>query len=117
MSTLLMDFGNSRLKWRCHDEVVQAPAVQAIAHEGRPADAIAALAQQWQGGKPEAVCIAQVLGAAHESTINSAIEQAFGLAPRYARSVADCRLDPATGRGSARCRWQSSRLAASAPLP
>lgn len=93
MTRLLIDIGNSRLKWTSslRDETSLA-AIEAIAHEGDPAGAVTALAARWKGkgATPTAVCIAHVTGNAHETAIRAAVEQAFGLSPAFARTTAEC---------------------------
>ena len=91
MTRLLIDIGNSRLKWtsRRHDEMSLAPA-EAIAHEGDPAGAVTALAARWPGAAPTAVCVAHVTGNAHETAIRAAVERAFGRSPAFARTTAEC---------------------------
>ncbi|MES2683611.1 MAG: type III pantothenate kinase [Pseudomonadota bacterium] len=91
MSTLLLDIGNSRLKWALQaDADAPIPAAQAIAHAGAPASALAALAAQWQGAAPQAVCIAHVTGSAHEAALVQAVQQAWHCTPRIARSRSEC---------------------------
>lgn len=83
MSTLLLDIGNSRLKWvlAANLRAPLAPA-QAIAHRGAPAEALRQLA----GLAPTNVCIAHVTGAEHEAALAAAAEQVWGSSPRFARS-------------------------------
>ncbi len=90
-STLLLDIGNSRLKWAAlaSPDAPLTP-VQAMAHEGAPAQALVRLAQHWHGAAPAAVCIAHVTGAGNEALLVEAVNASFGLAPRFARSVAEC---------------------------
>ena len=91
MSTLLLDIGNSRLKWALQRNAdAPIPPAQAIAHEGAPATAVAALAGQWQGSPPQAVCIAHVTGSAHEAELVQAVQQAWHCTPHLARSSKEC---------------------------
>lgn len=91
MSVLLLDIGNSRLKWIAAAALDAAlPSAQAITHQGAPADAIAALAARWTGASPQAVCIAHVTGSAHEAALLQAVQQAWRCTPRFARSTDEC---------------------------
>lgn len=91
MTTLLLDIGNSRLKWTlAEDADAPLPPAQALAHEGAPAQALQQLAAAWRGIAPAAVCIAHVTGPAHEAALVDAVQQAFGITPRFARSSAEC---------------------------
>lgn len=91
MSTLLLDIGNSRLKWTlARDADAPLPPVQALAHEGAPALALHQLAATWQGAAPAALCIAHVTGATHEAALIEAAQAAFRITPRFARSSAQC---------------------------
>ena len=77
---LLIDIGNSRLKWALHDGCVLTPAA-ALEHAGDTAAAIAAIPAR----KVDAVWISQVMGVAHEVAITAAVQRQFGHAPRFAR--------------------------------
>lgn len=91
MSTLLLDIGNSRLKWTLAvDADTPLSPAQAVAHEGAPARALHQLAASWQGATPTAVCIAHVTGATHEAALIEAAQKAFGITPQFARSRAEC---------------------------
>jgi type III pantothenate kinase len=91
MSLLLLDIGNSRLKWVALAEAGAAlPPAQAIAHAGAPADAVQALAAQWQGRKPNAVYLAHVTGRDHEAAIVQAVQQGFACTTHCARSLSEC---------------------------
>lgn len=85
MSTLLLDIGNSRLKWVLVADLAAplAPA-QAIPHQGAPAEAL----RQLPGLDADAVCIAHVTGAAHEAALSAAAQQRWQVVPRFARSSA-----------------------------
>jgi type III pantothenate kinase len=78
---LLLDIGNSRLKWATWDGHALADSI-ALEHGGDPAAVIAVLPAM----SPAAVWIAQVMGAPHEQNIAGAIQQRFGLAPKLAHS-------------------------------
>lgn len=91
MSVLLLDIGNSRLKWIAAAALDTAlPAAQAIAHQGAPAEAITALAAQWVGESPQTVCIAHVTGSTHEAALVQAVQQAWRCTPSFARSMDEC---------------------------
>lgn len=91
MSLLLLDIGNSRLKW-VGVETLDAglPPARAISHAGAPADALASLAAQWQGPRPQAVYVAHVTGQEHELALLQAVQSAFAFTPQFARSSAEC---------------------------
>lgn len=91
MSILLLDIGNSRLKWAAIPALDAAlPPAQALAHDGVPADAITALAAAWRGAPPQAVYIAHVTGGAHEVSLARAVQQAMRRLPQFARSAESC---------------------------
>jgi len=91
MSVLLLDIGNSRLKWVLLPTLeAPLPAVQAIPHEGAPATAIKGLAAQLPTHDCRAVCIAHVTGSVHEAAITKVVQTAFATIPQYARSSAEC---------------------------
>lgn len=91
MSMLLLDIGNSRVKWTLLPALdAPLPSAKAIAHEGAPAAAIHALAAQVPASQCTAVFIAHVTGAAHEAAITQAVQTAFAVAPVFARSSAEC---------------------------
>ncbi|TXH04574.1 MAG: type III pantothenate kinase [Nevskiaceae bacterium] len=78
---LLIDIGNSRLKWALWDGVVLSPTV-AVTHRGEPATALSQLPQR----PLQAVWIAHVVGQQHEAAIAQAVTNRFGVPPRFARS-------------------------------
>ncbi|MFJ5382368.1 type III pantothenate kinase [Cupriavidus sp. CER94] len=93
MSTLLIDIGNTRLKWAwCDDDVpAQAPAAGALPtpwqHAGATAHAApaerAALLGTWQqlaGGRVPAVWIANVAGPTLAGKVDALLVEAFGSA-------------------------------------
>lgn len=91
MTTLLLDIGNSRLKWVAVSHWdAPLPAVAALPHAGDPAATLAQLAANWQGPRPQSLCIAHVTGAMHEAALIVAAQQGFGLSPHLARSSAEC---------------------------
>ena len=91
MSVLLLDIGNSRLKWALLPALrAPLPPANAIVHEGTPATALRALAAQLPAAGCSAVCIAHVMGAAHEAAISQAVQEALAVMPQYARSQAEC---------------------------
>ncbi len=84
MTTLLLDIGNSRLKWIFVSgdppaETVLPPA-QAIAHGGDPANALAALPLP---ERPTAIRIANVTGGELGAAIASTLTARFGIAPVF----------------------------------
>lgn len=85
MSALLLDIGNSRLKWALLDGDRLAPA-QAVEHAGAPQQALAQLAIP----PPAAVWISHVVGSEGEEQLAAAIERRWNLQPRFARTQARC---------------------------
>ncbi|MES2886294.1 MAG: type III pantothenate kinase [Pseudomonadota bacterium] len=87
MSALLLDIGNSRLKWSLVPSLdAPLPAAQALVHEGAPARAVASIPRACV----DAIFIAHVTGTTHEAAIIDAVQQGFGRAPKFARSAAEC---------------------------
>lgn len=87
---LLLDVGNSRLKWTLAANAQQPLGLlQALPHEGDPARTITMLAAQIAAA-PKAVCIANVTGSAHEQALSQAVQQLWHCAPQFARSSAEC---------------------------
>ncbi|MDD3763898.1 MAG: type III pantothenate kinase [Nevskiales bacterium] len=80
---LLLDIGNTRLKWGLADGA-RLTRSGATEHHGDPA---AALTQLGIDG-PDAVWVAHVTGPDHELALSTALQQRFGTAPRYARTSA-----------------------------
>jgi type III pantothenate kinase len=78
---LLIDVGNSRLKWALLDGQGLTPGA-AIPHGG---DAAARIAQI-PAGAVEAVWIAQVMGAEAEREMHRAVQRHCGVEPRFARA-------------------------------
>lgn len=80
---LLLDIGNSRLKWALADDGGLLRTGTA-AHHGDPAAAVIEL----PADAPESVWVAHVTGAAHEAALTQALRQRYGLDPQFARSAA-----------------------------
>ncbi|MGH8456417.1 MAG: type III pantothenate kinase, partial [Stenotrophobium sp.] len=80
---LLLDIGNSRVKWAVAQGRTLAPTV-AVKHTGDPATVIGALPVDDVG----TVWIAQVMGKDHERKIAAAVQERFGVFPHFARSAA-----------------------------
>jgi type III pantothenate kinase len=81
---LLIDIGNSRLKWALWDGGELSPAVATI-HEGDPVAVLQRLPQR----PVSAVWITHVIGTEHEPALQQAILNRFGRAPHFARSGAE----------------------------
>lgn len=81
---LLVDIGNSRLKWALWDGTALSPSV-AIVHDGDPAAVLRGLPQR----EVTAVWITHVVGAPHEAGMSEAVSARFGRACHFARSRAD----------------------------
>lgn len=83
---LLLDIGNTRLKWG----VADAGGLRecgAVVHEGEPAAALRALHLP----QPEELWVAHVTGPAHETRLSETLQALFAREPRYARSAAQWR--------------------------
>lgn len=78
---LLIDVGNTRLKW-AEEAGGQLIAQGAVAHEGKPADALARL----EVDEPDAIHIVCVAGTVHELAINKVCLARWQQQPRYARA-------------------------------
>lgn len=81
---LLLDIGNTRLKWACSENGV-IDRHGAVAHEGRPAEALACLDLDEE---PEAIRIVSVAGPAHELAVNKTCLARWQHAPAHARAKA-----------------------------
>lgn len=81
---LLIDIGNTRLKW-AFERDGQFAETGAAVHDGEPARVIAAL----PSAAVEAVWIAQVTGAAHEAALRDAVHGHYAQRPQFARSGAE----------------------------
>lgn len=80
---LLIDIGNSRLKWAAWDgNGLGAP--HAVEHGGRPAALLAGL----ELPRATAAWVTQVMGASHEAAIAEAVRARCGATPGFARSEA-----------------------------
>jgi type III pantothenate kinase len=83
LSTLLVDIGNTRVKWA----LLRAGApsrVQALAHQGE-AGAVARLVRRAPRGVDRLIAV-NVAGAAFERTLSRAARERFGIAPEFIRS-------------------------------
>lgn len=80
---LLLDIGNTRLKWARWDGAALVPGTP-LDHAGQPALAVRAL----PGAAPQAIWIAQVLGAEHAQPLELALHARFGRIPHFAASEA-----------------------------
>jgi type III pantothenate kinase len=81
---LLLDIGNSRLKWAVHDgKALRAP--KAAAHNGAPG----ALLESLDLPLTDAVWVASVMGAEHEGPIADAIDSQCGARAQFARTRRD----------------------------
>jgi type III pantothenate kinase len=87
MNILLIDIGNTRLKWLLARSGQPLPTAHAFVHGGDAAAAIAAFPLE-TSAQPDAVWVAHVLGREHEVAITAAVQQRFGGLPRFARSPA-----------------------------
>lgn len=80
---LLLDIGNSRLKWALADDgCLQRTGT--VAHHGDPAAAVHGLPAEPLAG----IWVAHVTGAAHENALAQALRQRYGGDPHFARSAA-----------------------------
>jgi len=83
---LLIDVGNTRLKWALgQDASVCEPS--ALIHGGEPAGCIAKLPLS----AVDEVWIAQVAGSEHADALAAAVRDRFGMPPQFARSSAEWR--------------------------
>jgi len=88
MSLLLLDVGNSRLKWTAADAAGPGTGLGeggAIEHGGNPAAAVAAI----DIAKADAIWIANVTGAALGDKLAAVLKTQFGVAPRFAAVQAE----------------------------
>lgn len=81
---LLIDIGNTRLKWVCAN-ADRLGAATAFPHDGDPASAL----QSLPALDPAEVWITQVTGTAQESALAEAVKGRFSLQPRFARSASE----------------------------
>ena len=90
MQTLLVDFGNSRLKWALHDGVRLHPGA---ALQYRQQDLPALLTQAWSAmAPPQRVVIASVAAAARRNELADWIRQHWSLSAEFI-------VSPARGQG------------------
>ncbi len=83
---LLVDIGNTRLKWAfARDGVLRDSGI--ALHHGEPARAL----QELPATAVECVWVAHVTGPAHEAAFDQAVQQRYGVLPAYARSRAEWR--------------------------
>src|SRR5687768_8753637 len=81
---LLLDIGNSRLKWAVHDgKTLRAP--QAVPHNGLPGATLESLDLPLT----DAVWVASVMGSEHEGPIADAIDSQCGARAQFARTRRD----------------------------
>jgi len=85
MSGLLIDVGNSRLKW-AYAEPDQLGPVTALGHDGTPAATLSAI----DGPAPTTVWVANVTGAVHRAALAEAIQARYGLVAHFAATQAEC---------------------------
>lgn len=90
MQTLLVDFGNSRIKWAAHDaRGLQASSVVSHRQQALPA----VLTQIWATlSPPQRVVIASVADADRKAQLTGWIQQQWTLTPEYI-------VSPASGQG------------------
>jgi type III pantothenate kinase len=81
---LLIDVGNTRLKW-AEEARGQIVAQGAIAHEGKPADALSRL----ECDEPDAIHVVSVAGAANELAINKVCLARWQQQPKHVRTQAE----------------------------
>ena len=81
---LLLDVGNSRLKWALA-RGARIRRTGAVAHHGQPARVVRAL----KVPKPESVWMSHVVGP-HERQLRAAIKRRFGVVPKIARTQKEC---------------------------
>lgn len=81
---LLVDIGNTRIKWAVANGPALAPA-KAVDHGNRPAECLSALDLP----RTDAVWVSQVLGGAREAELAQALQSVCGIAPRFASPRAE----------------------------
>lgn len=81
---LLLDLGNTRLKWAFADGVDGRAGGAVGWHEDVPGT----LASGWEGRAIHAAFAASVVDAAREAIVTASVARAFGLAPRWLRTPA-----------------------------
>ncbi len=87
---LLMDVGNSRLKWRLAHQA--AGVLRGVSsHDTTPAATMAKLKEAWQGlPRPRQAWVANVAGAALQAQLEDLIRELWGLTPRFVEAEAGC---------------------------
>jgi type III pantothenate kinase len=80
---LLVDLGNSRLKWALleSDQAAVLGPVEAISH--RDLDLASLLQQHWQGLRPRRAIICSVAGAERDQQLRQWIKQTWGISPFF----------------------------------
>lgn len=84
MRRLLLDVGNSRLKWALAVDAVLGPS-QALAHAGAPAAAVAT----FDADRVDSIWIANVTGPQHAAALGNALRGRYGIAPDFAAPEAE----------------------------
>ncbi|MBI3171771.1 MAG: type III pantothenate kinase, partial [Hydrocarboniphaga effusa] len=87
---LLLDIGNSRLKWAMADPLAVGARLQSAhsePHLGEPAKLFYTLALP----QVEQVWVSQVMGPQHEQKLAEALQSHYGFAPQFARTQAEHR--------------------------
>lgn len=85
MKRLLLDVGNSRVKWALAESRTLAPA-QALPHHGAPSAVLAGIV----AAAIDEIWIANVTGAAHAAALAAAAQARFGIVPRFAATAPEC---------------------------
>jgi type III pantothenate kinase len=81
MSMLLLDVGNTRVKWAVMQSGVLAPA-QALPHGGEPPSVVASIV----AAEVDAIRVANVTGAQHAAALTDALQTKFACIPEFAAS-------------------------------
>lgn len=84
MTTLFLDIGNTRIKWRGGDDPVGRGAV---AHRRQWHEAIGRITESFPNGLIGGVCVASVAGSA-DAEIAASLREALNISPEFARSSA-----------------------------
>ncbi len=87
MSRLLLDIGNTRLKWGLAG-AAGLDECGAVVHDGDPAAALRALHLP---RRPAELWVAHVTGAEHEARLTQTLCELYALEPRFARTAAQWR--------------------------
>ena len=83
---LLLDIGNSRLKWALSEDG-RIQTAQSEPHLGDPARLFYSLALP----QVEQVWVSHVMGPSHEQKLAEVLQSHYGLAPKFARTAAEAR--------------------------